>query len=79
MMTVRQLIDGLGGVVAVARARGVNRQAVYQWISADAVPAQQLVPIWQMALGAGLDWTPPGAEALRDKLRAAPAAEGVAA
>lgn len=72
MSTVRHLIDGLGGAASVARLRGVNRQAVYQWITADSVPAQQQLPLWQMAIDAGLDWTPPGAESLRDKLREAP-------
>lgn len=62
----------LGGQANVARHLGVTRAAVSHWVAANALPAERREVVWQMALDAGLDWTPPGAEALRDKLRAAP-------
>jgi transcriptional regulator with XRE-family HTH domain len=70
-MMIRDLMRGLGGQAEVARRLGVTRAAVSHWVAADALPRDRHVQVWQMALDAGLDWTPPGAEALRDKLRAA--------
>lgn len=62
------------GRKAVAAACGVRQNAVSNWLSRGELPAEHRLTLWQMALDAGLDWTPPGAEALRDKLRAAPEA-----
>lgn len=39
------------------------------------LPAEWHFPLWQMALDAGVDWTPPGAEGLRDRLRSTSAPE----
>jgi transcriptional regulator with XRE-family HTH domain len=71
-MMIRDLMAKLGGQAEVARRLGVTRAAVSQWVSADAVPEARHIDVWQMAVDAGLDWTPPGAAALRDKLRAQP-------
>jgi hypothetical protein len=57
---------------AVAAACQVKPNAVTNWIARGDVPAEHRMTVWQLALDAGLDWTPPGAEALREKLRAQP-------
>ena len=67
-MKVRDLIRGLGGGAAVARARGVSTAAVSHWVVADEVPPAHHVALWRMALEAGLAWTPPGAETIRAQL-----------
>jgi len=66
-MTAADLLDRLGRK-AVATACGVGMTAVSNWASRG-IPSEHYVAVWQMALDAGLDWTPPGAEALRDRLR----------
>ena len=60
------------GRKAVATACGVRQNAVSNWLARGEIPAEHLNTVWQMALDAGLDWTPPGAEGLRDRLRGAP-------
>ncbi|MBR0678099.1 helix-turn-helix domain-containing protein [Roseomonas alkaliterrae] len=70
-MVLRELVSALGGQRVVAERLGVGVTAVSNWVVRDRVPAQHRLTLWQMALDAGLDWTPPGAEALRDKLRGA--------
>ena len=74
-MTIKDLMARLGGQAAVARHLGVTRAAVSQWVAADDVPEARRIGVWDMALAAGIDWTPPGAEALREKLRGVPAGE----
>jgi hypothetical protein len=71
---LRDLFSALGGQRVIADRLGVGVTAVSNWAVRDRLPAQHRLTVWQMALDAGLDWTPPGAEALRDKLRAAPEA-----
>jgi hypothetical protein len=73
-MTIRDLVRGLGGGAAVARARGVSRAAVSHWVVANEAPEQHHLALWQMALAAGLPWQPPGAEAIRAQLAATPPA-----
>ena len=68
-MTLRDLFADLGGQRAVATRLGVGVTAVSNWAVRDRLPAQHRLAVWEMAITAGLDWTPPGAEALRDKLR----------
>lgn len=70
-MDLRDLFAGLGGQRAVATRLGVGVTAVSNWAVRGRLPAEHRLTVWQMALDAGLDWTPPGAEALREKLRAA--------
>lgn len=70
-MTLEALLDKLGRK-AVATACGVRQNAVSNWLARGEIPAEHLNTVWQMALDAGLDWTPPGAEGLRDRLRGAP-------
>lgn len=74
-MDVRTLCERLGGQKAVAERLGLRPQAVNNWCARDSVPADHHVSLWQMALDAGLDWTPPGAEGLRDRLCPRPAPE----
>jgi DNA-binding transcriptional regulator YdaS (Cro superfamily) len=71
-MLVKDLMARLGGQAAVARRLGVTRAAVSQWAAANDVPEARRLDVWGLALDADVDWTPPGAEALRDKLRAQP-------
>jgi transcriptional regulator with XRE-family HTH domain len=68
-ITVRALRAALGGQAEVARRLGVTRAAVSHWVAADALPRKRHLQIWRMAAEAGLEWTPPGAEGLRDALR----------
>lgn len=70
-MELSSLLSTLGRK-AVATACDVKPNAVTNWIARGEVPAEHRLTMWQMALDAGLDWTPPGAEALREKLRAQP-------
>lgn len=60
------------GRKAVAERCGVRQNAVSNWLARGELPAEHRLAVWQMALDAGLDWTPPGAEGLRDRLRGAP-------
>lgn len=64
---------GLGGAAKVARQLGVTTQAASQWMTADAVPPAHYLPLWRMALEAGLPWEPPGAAELRPLLCQVPA------
>lgn len=59
----------LGGQAEVARRLGVTRAAVSQWVAADAVPVARRIDLWRLAVDGAIEWTPPGAEGLRDKLR----------
>lgn len=61
------------GRKAIAAACNVRQNAVSNWLARGEIPAEHRLTVWQMALDAGLDWTPPGAEALRDSLRRGPA------
>ena len=63
-MNVSDLIDGLGGVVALARACGVTAQAVSNWKAEAQVPARHTILVWTMAKRAGLPWRPPGCDGL---------------
>jgi hypothetical protein len=67
-MTIEDLLSALGRK-AVAATCGVGLTAVSNW-PVRGIPREHHVRVWQMALDAGLDWTPPGAEGLRDRLRA---------
>lgn len=71
-MTLADLFRQLGGHAAVAERLGLRRTAVTMWVRRGEIAAEHRNAVWQMALDAGLDWTPPGAEGLRDKLRRAP-------
>ncbi|NKC33478.1 helix-turn-helix domain-containing protein [Falsiroseomonas selenitidurans] len=77
-MKVKLLVVGLGGNKAVGERCGVSQAAVSNWIAADAIPAEHHLVLWEMALAAKVEWTPPGAEGLRDMLRT-PSATAVAA
>lgn len=69
-MTIRDLMRGLGGQAEVARRLGVTRAAVSHWVAANSLPGDRILQVWVLAAQAGVDWVPPGAEALRDRLRA---------
>jgi hypothetical protein len=69
-MQVRDLVRALGGGKRVAQTRSVSPQAVSHWCSANDVPAEHYLPLWRMALEAGLPWEPPGAAELRPLLSA---------
>ncbi|MGX9966089.1 hypothetical protein ACVFYP_22375 [Roseomonas sp. F4] len=76
-MKTKLLIVALGGNKAVAGRCRVTSGAVSNWIAADAVPAEHHLTLWDMALAAEVEWTPPGAGGLRERL-AAPAPAKVA-
>lgn len=66
-MTDAELIEGLGGMTAVARQLGVEPNRVNNW-KRRGVPGEHYLPLWRMAIAAGLDWQPPGADGLREAL-----------
>ena len=70
-MRIKLLIVQVGGNKAVAERCGVTSNAVSGWIAANAIPREHHLALWDMALAEGLDWTPPKAEGLRDRLRGA--------
>jgi hypothetical protein len=79
-MRTKLLIVQLGGNKEVARACAVSSQAVTAWISSDSIPREHHVTLWAMALAAGVDWEPPGADAIRARLApAGPPAKAEAA
>lgn len=61
MLTIPDLIAGLGGTTKVATACGIQPSAVSNWVARDSIAAQHQITIWRMAEAAGLDWAPPGA------------------
>lgn len=64
MISLAELIEGLGGATAVARERRVTPAAVTNWVMRGQVAAEHRIPLWGMAVDAGLDWKPEGAEGL---------------
>jgi hypothetical protein len=72
-MNVHHLLDGLGGNKAVADALEIGATAVSNWRLRGEVPARFHLAVWRMAIAAGLDWQPPGAEGLREALCPVPA------
>jgi len=61
---VFDLVRALGGPARVSRACGVTLTAVSNWSVRNEIPARHWIVLWRMALAAGLDWCPPGAEDL---------------
>lgn len=72
-MKIEDLIRGLGGSGAVAKATGQRSNTVSNWVARGAIPAEHYLPLWRMALEAGLPWEPPGAADLRPLLANKPA------
>lgn len=64
-MEIRDLIDGLGGGAQLAKRMGVLPSAISNWIAAGEIPAARHLQMWRLAVEAGIEWTPPGAEGLR--------------
>lgn len=71
-VTVREAISAAGGIPAVARALGAKPSRVSMWAVRDSVPADYLLPLWKLCLQQGVAWEPPGADAIRHLLTAAP-------
>lgn len=67
-MNTADLIRALGGPTAIARRIGCTTSAVAQWGRAG-IPRDRHLAVWQMALEAGVDWEPPGADEIRARLR----------
>ena len=64
MITLSDLIEQLGGPTVVAARRGITPPAVTNWVSRGQVAAEHRIALWGMAVDAGLDWKPEGAEDL---------------
>lgn len=60
MMSVRQLIDALGGPTRVAEQFEMTAQAVSNWIIDNEIPAARQVKMLQLAVQARIDWRPRG-------------------
>jgi hypothetical protein len=73
-MHVAELISRLGAQ-RVAERLGLRKSAVPMWVARGAIPREHHLAIWTMAIEAGVDWTPPGAEAIRARLAEQPAAK----
>jgi DNA-binding transcriptional regulator YdaS (Cro superfamily) len=73
MLSISDVILGLGGATRVALACGVQPSAVSNWIARGAIAAEHRVTVWRMATETGLDWAPPGAEGLALVAKAAAA------
>lgn len=78
MLTDTEVISALGGPKSLSEALRLGRSAATNW-GKRGIPAEHRIAVWQMALDAGLDWTPPGADSLRAKLCALPQAKPEAA
>lgn len=64
MISLAELIDGLGGPSAVAARCGITPPAVTNWVMRNQVAAEHRIAIWAMAVDAGLAWKPAGADGL---------------
>jgi len=64
MIALSDLIEKLGGPTAVANKRGITPPAVTNWVMRGRVAAEHQIALWSMAVDAGLDWKPEGAEGL---------------
>lgn len=72
-MTVSEMIAALGGATRLAERLGLKRSAVAMWVVRGAVPGERELAVWRLCLEAGIAWEPPGADAIRAQLGAAPA------
>lgn len=79
MLTLDALIEALGGPTRVAQRRGVTTAAVTNWVARGQIAAEHRIAVWGMAVDAGLDWRPEGADGLVLSREAPPAAESEAA
>ena len=64
-VTIPELIDRLGGATSLAKRLNVSRGAVAMWKVRGEVPAECRIQLWRIAVQAGVEWTPLGAEGLR--------------
>lgn len=53
----------------MADGLGLKPSAPSMWVQRGCIPAEHHVAVWAMAIKAGLDWQPPGADALLGALR----------
>lgn len=54
----------------MAAELGVTPSAVTNWYDRGEVPRGHLLPMWRLALARNVDWQPPGAEEIRQRLTA---------
>lgn len=67
-MDASDLIRAMGGPAKLAAALGVPANTVAYWSHRNKIPADRWLEVWRMAIDAGLDWQPPGADGLREAL-----------
>lgn len=70
MTTIPVLLRRLGGQRVVAGRLGLARSAVGNWAVRGSIPGDHVLAIWQMAIEAGIEWEPPGADGLLEALKA---------
>lgn len=58
--TVRELVEALGGLAAVAGEFNLTPQAIHNWIAQGEVPRRYWSDMLQLTLREGLQWRPPG-------------------
>jgi hypothetical protein len=73
MVTLGELIDGLGGGAAVARLIGISPSAVSHWRREGSVPPERRLELWRLAVRAGIEWRPPGVADVTLTVQDAPA------
>lgn len=67
-MDASEIIRALGGPSKLAARLSLPGNTVAYWGHRNRIPAERWLEIWRMAIAAGLDWQPPGAEGLREAL-----------
>ncbi len=67
MVTDADIITALGGPTALSLKLGLRRSAASNW-GKRGIPPEHHLTIWRMAIEAGSQWQPPGADALRERL-----------
>ena len=73
------LIRHLGGPTRVSHRLGKTPQTIHNWGVRGRIPGEFLLPLWEMAIEAGVDWQPDGADKLRQMLTNPPPPTSVAA
>lgn len=67
-MRVHDLISRLGGPTVLGAKINAAPKAVSMWSKRDAIPRGYHLAVWRLAIGQGIEWTPPGGEDLMQTL-----------
>lgn len=70
-MTENELIDALGGPLALGRLLGVSGPAVSNWKARGEIPAKHHWPLYRICLARQIKWKPEEPDAAKPKGRSA--------